>query len=182
MDFPERFTIAKSKLYGRDKEIETLLNIFERVQRTRKSELLLVSGYSGVGKSSLINEIQRPITMQRSYYITGKFDQLTTVAYGAFVSAFQSLIKQLLAESKDRIAVWKEKLLEALQNNGKIIANVIPELELLIGIQPPVLELGGQEAKNRFDMVFKNFVSVFTESKAIVIFLDDIQVWFYFVN
>ncbi len=174
-DFSERFTVSKSKLYGRDAEIKVLLDTFDSVLTTKKSQVLIVSGYPGIGKSSLINEIQRPVTFRKSYFVSGKFDQLSTnVAYSAITIAFQTLIKQILAESKERIMIWKKKILVALKNYGKIIIDVIPDLELLIGAQPPVSELAPQEAKNRFDTVFRRFIGAFTD-QVLVVFLDDIQ-------
>jgi predicted ATPase len=196
-DISERFTLAKSKLYGRDEDIQTLLKTFDRVSASGKmirnyflilgkSELLLVSGYSGVGKSSLINEIQKPISLQRSYFTSGKYDQLGSgLAYSALTAAFQSLIKQILGESKERTEMWKKKILLALGNYGSVIMDIIPDLRYLIGIQPPVQELGLQEAKIRFDLLFQQFIRAFVEEdRVLVLFLDDVQVYdfYYYIN
>ena len=174
-DVSERFKIPQ-KLYGRQKEIQSLLNAFERITQA-SSEFVLASGYSGIGKSALIHEIHRPIVSERGYFISGKFDQLRRdVPYASLIQAFQELIRQLLTESEEQIALWKANLLKALGPNGQIIIDVIPEVELIIGPQPPVTELGAQEAENRFNIVFQNFVGVFTQKEhPLVLFLDDLQ-------
>jgi predicted ATPase/signal transduction histidine kinase/CheY-like chemotaxis protein/tRNA A-37 threonylcarbamoyl transferase component Bud32 len=174
-DFSEKFQISQ-KLYGREKETAILLEAFERTS-TGKLEVLAVAGYSGIGKSTLINEIQKPITLKNGRFLTGKFDQLSkTTAYSAISQAFQGLIKQLLAESESSIKKWREILLVALGNNGQIIADIIPEIEHIIGKQPTVAALGPVEAKNRFNIVFQNFMSAFTKKEhPLVLFLDDLQ-------
>ncbi|MGD1804945.1 AAA family ATPase [Dapis sp. BLCC M126] len=175
-DISNRFQIPQ-KLYGREKEIETLLAAFKRVVETGKVELMLVSGYSGIGKSSLVQELFKPITEYRGYFISGKFDQFQkNIPYSAIVTAFRGLIGQLLGESKARLQIWREKLLEALGNNGQVIIDVIPEVELIIGKQPPVFILGGNEAQNRFNLVFSDFLGCFCDSEhPLTIFIDDLQ-------
>ncbi|WP_293126793.1 AAA family ATPase [Microcoleus sp. bin38.metabat.b11b12b14.051] len=140
-------------------------------------ELILVSGYSGIGKSCLVNEVQKPIIRQRGYFIGGKFDQFKrNIPYASVIQAFQSLIRQLLTESAASIGTWKQKLLAALGSNGKVITDVIPEVELIIGEQPEVPQLGPTESQNRFNRVFKQFISVFTAREhPLVVFLDDLQ-------
>ncbi len=164
------------KLYGREKEVETLLAAFDSISQG-ESQLLLVAGYSGIGKSSLVHEVHKPIVRQRGYFISGKFDQFQrAVPYAALIQAFQSLMRQLLVENATQLFSWKEKLTKALGNNGQVIIDVIPELELIIGVQPPVVELGATERQNRFNQVFCAFVSVFTSYEhPLVIFLDDLQ-------
>ena len=164
------------KLYGRDREIEKILETFDRVA-SGTTELMLVSGYSGIGKTVLINEVHKPILRQRGYFIAGKFDQFKrNIHYASLIQAFQSLTQQLLTEGEAEIQVWKEKLLGALGVNGQVIADVIPEVELIIGKQPPVAELGATESQNRFRRVFKQFIGVFTTiDHPLVIFLDDLQ-------
>lgn len=164
------------KLYGREKEVETLLAAFDSVS-IGESQLMLVAGYSGIGKSSLVHEVHKPIVRQRGYFISGKFDQFQrAVPYASLIQAFQSLMRQLLVENATQLFSWKEKLTKALGNNGQVIIDVIPELELIIGVQPPVVELGATERQNRFNQVFCAFVSVFTQKQhPLVIFLDDLQ-------
>ncbi len=164
------------KLYGRDKEIEKILETFDRVA-SGTTELMLVSGYSGIGKTVLVNEVHKPIVRQRGYFIAGKFDQFKrNIPYASLIQAFQSLTQQLLTEGEVEIQTWKEKLLSALGDNGQVIIDVIPEVELIIGKQPPVPELGATEAQNRFSRVFKQFIGVFTTiDHPLVIFLDDLQ-------
>ena len=174
-DVSARFEIPQ-KLYGREAEIDTLMAAFARVSRGGK-EMMLVSGYSGIGKSALVNEIHKPMVEKRGYFISGKFDQLQrNIPYSALMTAFRGLIRQLLTESDARIDQWKEKLLAALGLSGQIIINVFPELELIIGTQPAVPELPPVESQNRFNLVFQRFVRAFTQDEhPLVIFLDDLQ-------
>ena len=173
-DISDKFQIPQ-KLYGREREIETLLGAFDRA--SHQSEMMLIAGYSGIGKSALVQELYKPITQKRGYFISGKFDQYQrNIPYSAVVSAFQELVKQLLTESEAQLQKWQEKLLTALGTNGKVIAEVIPEVELIVGEQPAVPELGPAESQNRFNLAFQNFIKVFTNSEhPLTIFLDDLQ-------
>ncbi|MCL1469586.1 AAA family ATPase [Argonema antarcticum] len=164
------------KLYGRDEEVLTLLSAFDRVSQG-KSEMMLVSGYSGIGKTSVVNEVHKPIVRQRGYFIAGKFDQFKrNIPYASMIQAFQELIRQLLTENSEKIAIWQEKLLEAVGINGQVIIDVIPEVELIIGPQIDVPALGPSESQNRFNRVFKQFIHVFTKPEhPLVVFLDDLQ-------
>ena len=177
-DISDKFQIPQ-KLYGRDQEIETLLGAFARVadQEQSKIEMMLVVGYSGIGKSALVQEIYKPITEKRGYFIHGKFDQFQrNIPYSAIVAAFQRLVRQLLTESSTQLNQWREKLLAVLGQNAQVIIDVIPEVELIIGKQPAVLSLGPIESQNRFNLVFRNFIRVFcTQNHPLVIFLDDLQ-------
>ncbi|MBF2026902.1 MAG: AAA family ATPase [Oscillatoriales cyanobacterium C42_A2020_001] len=184
-DWCDRCQIPE-KLYGRESELATLLATFERVAGAGSRELMLISGYSGIGKSALVQEIYKPLcTMrtsegtrrQQGYFISGKFDQLQrNVPYSAIVHAFQSLIRQLLTENTVQLNQWRDKLLAALGTNGQLIVDVIPEIELIIGKQPAVKKLAPSEAQNRFDVIFQNFVRVFCQqAHPLVIFLDDLQ-------
>jgi len=180
-DISARFQIPQ-KLYGREGEIAMLLEAFERVANPSESsqggvELMLVAGYSGIGKSSLVQELYKPITARRGYFISGKFDQFQrNVPYSAIVAAFRGLIEQLLGETEAQLQIWREKLLQALRSNGQLIIDVIPEVELIIGKQPPVPILGANEAQNRFNLVFGNFIRAFCNYEhPLTIFLDDLQ-------
>lgn len=168
--------LIPQKLYGRERQVQTLLDAFARVTQGT-SEIMLVSGYSGIGKTSIVNEVHKPIVKARGYFIAGKFDQLKRdIPYAAFVQAFQELISQLLTENQQKITFWKKKLLNALAPNGQVIINVIPEVELIIGSQPEVPQLGASESENRFHRVFQQFINVFCQSEhPLVIFLDDLQ-------
>ncbi|MBD0389898.1 MAG: AAA family ATPase, partial [Nostoc sp. C3-bin3] len=174
-DFSHQFQIAQ-KLYGREVEVATLMAAFEKVS-LGSSEIVLVGGYSGIGKSSLVNEVHKPIVRQRGYFIGGKFDQLKRdIPYASLIQAFRELMRQLLAESQARVEVWKNKLLRALGVNGQVIIDVIPEVELIIGPQASVPQLGVAESQNRFNRVFKQFIHVFTAAEhPLVLFLDDLQ-------
>jgi PAS domain S-box-containing protein len=174
-DVPHTFTL-RQKLYGREREVQSLLATFLRV-RQGTAELLLVSGPPGIGKTALINEINKPVIGQRGYFITGKYDQLKkNVPYSAVILAFKNLIRQLLGENEEKVRLWKERLTQALGTNGQIIIDVIPEVELIIGKQPPVSPAGPTEALNRFNRVIQNFVGVFADREhPLVLFLDDLQ-------
>jgi diguanylate cyclase (GGDEF)-like protein len=174
-DISLRFNIPQI-LVGRDAEIGTLLAGFDRASQGT-TELLLVSGDPGIGKSALVNEIYKPIVEKRGYFISGKYDQFRKdVPYSAIIQAFMGLIKQMLSESDTRIASWRKMLLDALGPNGKVIAEVIPDLEHIIGTQPTVETLRPEEAQNRFNLAFQSFVNVFTTAEhPLAIFLDDLQ-------
>ncbi|WP_017718868.1 AAA family ATPase [Kamptonema formosum] len=174
-DSSDRLQIPQ-KLYGREREIEILLEAFARVS-LGTSEMMLVAGYSGIGKSALVQEIYKPITRQRGYFISGKFDQYQrNIPYSAVVSAFSALIRQLLTESEAQLSRWKDKLLAAFGPNGHIMIDVIPEVELIVGRQPAVAELAAAESQNRFNLVFQNFIRVFCQKEhPLAIFLDDLQ-------
>ncbi|NEO55778.1 MAG: AAA family ATPase [Okeania sp. SIO3B5] len=175
-DISDRLQIPQ-KLYGREEEIVTLLAAFERVAETGKVEFMMVTGYSGIGKSSLVQELYKPITVCRGYFISGKFDQFQhNIPYSAILGAFRGLIGQLLVESRDRLERWRKKLLKALGCYGQIIIDVIPEVELIIGKQPPVPVLGVNESQNRFNLIFGNLIRVFSNNNhPLTIFLDDLQ-------
>ncbi|RCJ26965.1 serine/threonine protein kinase [Nostoc minutum NIES-26] len=168
--------LIPQKLYGREKQVHELLAAFERVT-CGTSEMMLVSGYSGIGKSALVNEVNKPITHRQGYFIYGKFDQLKrNVPYASLIQAFTYLIRFLLTENHEKIAIWRNKILAALGANGKVITDVIPEVELIIGKQPEVPQLGATESQNRFNRVFEEFIQVFTQKEhPLVIFLDDLQ-------
>jgi len=200
-DICDRFVIPE-KLYGREAEVATLLAAFDRVSgrgageigETTQSkiqprqppltkamqggvELMLVAGFSGIGKTAVVNEVHKPIVRQRGYFIKGKFDQFKrNIPLSAWVQAFQNLMRQLLTESTTEVQKWKALILDALGENGQVIIDVIPELELLIGEQPEVPVLEGSAAQNRFNLLFGKFIRVFaTKEHPLVIFLDDLQ-------
>ena len=174
-DICDHFLIPE-KLYGRETEVQTLLDAFDRVAQG-SSELMLVAGFSGIGKTAVINEVHKPITQQKGYFIKGKFDQFNrNIPFSAFVQAFRDLMGQLLSESDRELANWKTKILAALGNNGQVLIDVIPELESVIGKQPAVAEILGSAAQNRFNALFQKFIAVFTTlDHPLVLFLDDLQ-------
>ena len=164
------------KLYGRVADAEILRATFERVA-AGAVEVLLVTGYSGIGKTSLVNEIHKPLVQARGYFATGKFEQLRrNIPYASLVDAFQELIRQLLAEKEDQLAAWREELRAALGANAPVIAELVPALELVLGKQPAPLPLGPTESQNRFHFAFHSFVRVFaTAAHPLVLYLDDLQ-------
>ncbi|MEO1431989.1 MAG: AAA family ATPase [Cyanobacteria bacterium J06633_8] len=174
-DICDRFIIPE-KLYGRDNEVEQLLAAFERVSK-KNCELMLVAGFSGIGKTAVINEVHKPIVKQRGYFIKGKFDQFNrNIPLSAFVQAFRGLMAHLLGESDVQLSSWKNQILQALGDNAQVIIDVIPELENIIGKQPVVPELSGIAAQNRFNLFLKKFIQVFSSKEhPLVIFLDDLQ-------
>ncbi|MBP7281409.1 MAG: AAA family ATPase [Leptospiraceae bacterium] len=174
-DFSGKFQIPE-KLYGRTKEINQIIDTFKTVT-TGNTKLILISGRSGIGKSALINEVNKPITEYKGYFASGKYDQFKrAIPFHAIAQAFQSLIQQVLTSSQEEIVLWKKNLLQALGSNGQVLVDIIPELENLIGKQPVAVELGASESMNRFNLVFQNFIQAFcTKEHPIAIFLDDLQ-------
>ncbi|MBK4731982.1 AAA family ATPase [Oxynema sp. CENA135] len=177
-DLSDRFHIPQ-KLYGRQVQIQQLLDTFERVAAPNnfQAHITFITGYSGIGKSALVAELYKPITARRGYFITGKFDQFQrNIPYSAVVHAFKQLVKYLLTESEGELAQWRQKLLTALGTNAQLIIDAIPELETIIGPQPPVPDLDPSEAQNRFNFVFQHFIRVFCSPEhPLTIFLDDLQ-------
>ncbi|MEM6591816.1 MAG: serine/threonine-protein kinase PknK, partial [Cyanobacteria bacterium P01_C01_bin.73] len=174
-DISDRFLIPE-KLYGRAVEINTLLAAFERVA-DGASELVLVAGFSGIGKTAVVNEVHKPITRQNGYFVKGKFDQFNRdIPLSAFVQALRSLVSQLLAESDARLAQWRANILAAVGESGQVLIEVMPELTQIIGEQPPVPNLPSTAAQNRFNLLFQKFIEVVsTPAHPLVLFLDDLQ-------
>ena len=174
-DISEKLNITE-KLYGRKREIAFLLSAFDRASRGQM-EILLVSGYPGVGKSALVNEAGKPIRQRKGYFISGKFDQIRrNIAYSAIVEAFRDLIRQILGEDEQRLKEWREEMLSVLAPNEGIIIDLIPEVKLILGSREPVHELGPLETRNRFNIVFLDFLKIFTRrDHPLVLFLDDLQ-------
>lgn len=174
-DFSPRFQIPE-KLYGRSKEIIPILKSFTHVTEG-EVELILISGRSGTGKSVLINEINKPIVEYKGYFASGKYDQYKrNIPYYGITLSLKNLLKQILTESHDSILKWKEILQASVGLNGRVITDVIPELETLIGEQPDVPSLGIAESQNRFSLVFQNFIKAFCKQEhPITLFLDDLQ-------
>ncbi len=196
-DICDHFIIPE-KLYGRQEQVEQLLDAFERIAHPISSqpfvqkgeippqsplgkgggsEMILVAGFSGIGKTAVVNEVHKPIVRQRGYFIKGKYDQFQrNIPFSAFVQALRDLKRQLLSENDAQLQEWKDKILTAVGENGQVIIEVIPELEKIIGQQPPVTELSGSAAQNRFNLLFQKFIQVFTTKEhPLVIFLDDLQ-------
>jgi predicted ATPase/signal transduction histidine kinase/GAF domain-containing protein len=175
-DASDRLLIPE-QLYGRDREIETLLACFDRVVSHGTPELVLVSGFSGIGKSCVVHELHKVLVRPRGLYASGKFDQYKRdIPYVTFAQAFQSLVRSLLSQGEVELGRWRDSFSEALGSNAQLIVNLVPELELIIGKQPTVPDLPPQEAKNRFQMVFRRFLGVFARKEhPLALFLDDLQ-------
>src|SRR5713226_2450998 len=175
-DTPDRLLIPE-KLYGRERELETLLAAFDRVVSSGRPELVLVSGYSGIGKSAVVNELHKALVPSRGLFASGKFDQYKRdIPYATLAQAFQSLIRSLLGKSDAELSGWRDALHEALGPNGRLMIDVVPELKLLIGEQPPVQELPPQQAQGRLQLVFRRFLGVFARPEhPLALFLDDLQ-------
>jgi PAS domain S-box-containing protein len=175
-DAPNRLVIPET-LYGREREIDTLLASFDRVVANGALELVLVSGYSGIGKSSVVNELHKALVPPRGLFASGKFDQYKRdIPYATLGQAFQSLVRSLLSQSEAELGRWRNALRQALGPNGQLIVNLVPELELIIGQQPPVADLPPRDAQNRFQMMFRRFLGVFARKEhPLALFLDDLQ-------
>src|SRR5919106_1165815 len=175
-DTPDRLLIPE-KLYGRAREVDTLLASFDRIVKSGRPELVLVSGYSGIGKSAVVNELHKPLVPPRGLFASGKFDQYKRdIPYATLAQAFQSLIRPLLSKSEEELSRWRNALHEALDPNGQLMVGLVPELKAVIGEQPPVPELPQQEAQRRFHLVFRRFLNVFARPEhPLALFLDDLQ-------
>lgn len=166
----------RPKLYGRENEIDILFNAFDRISEGAV-EFVLIPGVSGIGKTALVGEMQKPLVREKGYFTQGKFDQLQRhVPYGPLIQAFKGLIRQILTESDDRVSAWERSLRDNISPNGQVLTDVLPELEWLIGKQSDVQPLPAVEAQNRFHMVFQQFVQAFAKKEhPLVLFLDDLQ-------
>ncbi|HTO63017.1 MAG TPA: AAA family ATPase [Bradyrhizobium sp.] len=175
-DTPDRLLITE-KLYGREREIETLLAAFDRVVKSGAPQLVLVSGYSGIGKSSVVNELHRMLVPSRGQFASGKFDQYKRdIPYATLARALQSLVHSLLSKDDADLAGWRRALQETLGPNGRLVVGLIPELQLIIGEQPPVSELPPQQAQRRFHLVLRRFIGLFAGAEhPLALFLDDLQ-------
>src|SRR5262245_56536272 len=175
-DTPDRLLIPE-KLYGREHEIDTLLASFHHVVASGAPELVLVSGYAGIGKSSVVNELHKVLVPPRGLFASGKFDQYKRdIPYATLAQAFQSLVRLLLSKSEAELGSWRDALREALGPNALLIVDLVPELKHIIGEQPPVPVLPPQEAQRRFQLVFRRFIGVFARPEhPLALFLDDLQ-------
>ncbi|MEE3717893.1 ATP-binding sensor histidine kinase [Tumidithrix elongata RA019] len=178
-DISNRFQIPE-KLYGREKEAEILLNTFKQIsaaQNSTREKLILIAGYAGIGKSSLVRELYKPISERQGYFISGKFDRLQQgMPYSAIAEALEGLIQQLLAEPEAQLQQWREQISKALGANGQILVDIIPNLERIVGKQSQLAEVNSAESQNRFHRVFQNFIRMFCSDRhPFVMFLDDLQ-------
>ena len=175
-DTPDRLLIPE-KLHGRNHEIDTLVASFDRVVARGKPELVLVSGYPGIGKSSVVNELHRVMVHPRGLFASGKFDQYKRdIPYATLAQALQSLVRPLLGKNEAELRNWRDAFHEALGPNGQLIIDLVPELKLIIGEQPPLPDLPPQDAQGRFQLVFRRFIAVFARPEhPLVLFLDDLQ-------
>jgi len=175
-DIADKFIISQ-KLYGRDNIISLLSNQWKNINQQENIEMTLVCGYSGSGKSSLIKAIYKKLRSQKGYFISGKFDQFqSSIPYTAFIEAFRQFVKQKLKESPENLNIWKTEILAKIGNNGQLIIDVIPEIELIIGKQLPPANLTADEAQIRFNLIFQKFIETCaTKENPLVIFLDDLQ-------
>ncbi|MGF6854032.1 trifunctional serine/threonine-protein kinase/ATP-binding protein/sensor histidine kinase [Paraburkholderia sp. CI3] len=175
-DIPDRLRIPET-LYGREREVETLLAAFERIVHGGAPELVLVSGYSGIGKSAVVHELHKALVPPRGLFAAGKFDQSKRdIPYSTLAQAFRSLVRALLSKSEAELNGWRDALLEALGPNGQLMVDLVPELELIVGEQPPVPPLEPKQAQGRFQLVFRRFLGVFARPEhPLALFLDDLQ-------
>lgn len=174
-DFSGEFYIPQ-KLYGREKEIQGLIKSFDRVTKGA-AELFLIAGAPGIGKSVLVQKICNSVQQKQGYFIQGKFEQFQNdTPYSAIIQALDNFINQLLLESTRKLETWKQCILKAVGNNGQVIVNLLPSLELIIGKQSTIPELGAVETQNRFNLVFENFMQIIADKEhPLVMFIDDWQ-------
>ncbi|NWL76417.1 protein kinase [Pseudomonas taiwanensis] len=173
---PDQLLIPE-KLYGREHEVDALVAAFHRIVNSSSPELVLVSGYSGIGKSSVVNELHKVLVAQHGLFASGKFDQYQRdIPYSTLVQAFQSLLRPLLGKRDSELARWRTALSDALEPNARLMTDLLPELKLIIGEPPPVPELDAPQAKRRFLLVFQRFIGVFAQAEhPLALFLDDLQ-------
>ncbi|HTJ90838.1 MAG TPA: AAA family ATPase [Acidocella sp.] len=169
--------LIPERLYGREREIETLLAAFDRVVKSGTPELVLVAGYSGIGKSSVVNELHRALVPPRGLFASGKFEQYQRdIPYATIAQAFQGLVRSFLSRSEAELSRARDRLVEALGPNAGLMIDIVPELKLILGDQPPVPELPPQDAQRRFQLVFRRFLGVFARPEhPLALFLDDLQ-------
>lgn len=174
-ELPGQFSLPQ-KLYGRAQEINTLLGVFERVC-AGIAELVVVTGDAGIGKSSVIHEVHKPITAKQGYFLFGKFDELhRNIAYSAMTEALNQLCDYVLTEPAEEFAAWQQRILTAVGENGQVLLDVIPQLADIIGLQPPVPNVGLQETEQRFRRTFQQLLrAICHPDHPIVLFLDDLQ-------
>ncbi len=175
-DLSDRLLIPE-KLYGREREVDTLLAAFDRIVASGMPELVLVSGYSGIGKSAVVHELYKSLVPARGLFASGKFDQYKRdIPCATLAQAFQSLIRPLLSKPEAELSKWRDDISQALSPNGSLLVDLVPELRLIIGEQPPVVPLPPQEAKTRSHLAFRRFLNVFARPEnPLALFLDDLQ-------
>jgi PAS domain S-box-containing protein len=175
-DVPDRLLIPET-LYGRQREVAALVAAFDSVAAGGQAALSLLSGYSGVGKSSVVNELHRSLVSHKALFAAGKFDQFQRdIPYATLAQALRGLVQQLLAKSESDIAPWRESLQTALGSSGQLIVDLVPELEPIVGKQPPLPEVSSLEAPNLFRVVLLRFLHVFARPEhPLVLFFDDLQ-------
>lgn len=174
-DHATTFQISE-QLYGRESEINLLLSEFNKAVQG-SVELTLISGQPGVGKSAIVQEIQKSLVLKDGFFISGKFDQFKrNIPYEPIVQALQKLISEISSKKQNELIHWKNLIQKAVGLNGKLIIEMIPQLKTLIGPQPDILEVGLNEGKNRFDYLLQSFIQVFaTEKHPLTICLDDLH-------
>jgi PAS domain S-box-containing protein len=175
-DIPDRLMLPE-KLYGRDREIRALLAAFDRIVAGGRPELVLVSGYSGIGKSAVVNELQKRLVPSGGLFAAGKFDQLKhDIPYATLAQALQGLVRPLLYKSEEELRGWRDALHAALEPNGLLVIELVPELKHILGEQPPPPDLPARDAQARFQLVFQRFIGTFAQpDHPLVLFLDDLQ-------
>ncbi len=174
-DAVARFRIPQ-RLYGREQPLTQLTDAFERAA-AGATELAIVYGAAGVGKTRLVEQLYRPVTERGGYFITGAFEPYhRNLPYSAVAEAFGGLIRQLLGANEAQVALWRDRLRAALGSHGRLITEVIHEVEFIVGPQPPLPAMAPQEAELLFHRVFLNFIRVFCQPEhPLVLFLDDEQ-------
>ncbi|AYG62121.1 AAA family ATPase [Rhizobium jaguaris] len=175
-DAADRLRVPEG-LYGRSRQIGTIRAAFDRVRSQGATEVVLVSGPAGVGKSSVVHELRKSLAQTGSLFASGKFDQYTRdIPYATIAQAFRGVVRQMLGSGDADLERWRKELVEALGPNGRLMINLVPELALIIGEQPPAPDLQPHEAKTRFHLVFRRFIAVFARPELpLVLFIDDVQ-------
>ena len=166
----------QQKMYGRQKEMDAILSLFQKSKNGEK-QILIISGFSGNGKSTLIGELNSQLSEKNCHFIKGKFEQFNNdTPFHAFVQAFTTLTNGILTEEKKESDYWRNRILNAVGTSGKVLTNLIPEIEKLIGPQPQLIQLKGNEDQNRFNYLMNSFLeAVSTADYPLVLCIDDLQ-------
>lgn len=165
-----------TQLYARANESKAIAESIASIKSSAKAEVLLLTGESGMGKTALVKQVVPTLIGKQGYFVTGNFENISSIPYQGMIQALRELIQQLLTENLASRQLWEQKIQTAIANNGKVITNILPELELIIGSQPDIPELAPQESQNRFNTVFVKFLQVFTQAEyPLILFLDNLQ-------
>ena len=175
-DIPERFTLP-GRLYGREGELRALHDAYEASRGVAGSYLTLISGYSGIGKSSLVSELKTRFVQDHAFFARGKFEQIgRDVPFRAFSQIFDQLAHTMLTASPDELVEWRTQIRKALPRTGRVVADLSPPMRLVMGELAPLEDLpSGESAHRATETLLSLFRCICGFGLPIVIFFDDVQ-------